>query len=139
MHLSIKHLVVAFILSIIPTLARADIYRQIDLCQSSSGANNCIYDLLRNFASRSGGPVAPNSQIFCSCESTSNVHECYVYQTAQESGGRYFLDVPDYDLVFKNINTGSELARRRIDCTTHDGFKPEYSCEQTIASDPRCH
>lgn len=78
--------------------------------------------------------------IFCSCQPTTNVHECYVYQTPQgeQNGSRYFMDVPDYDLVFTNVATGAVLDRRRIDCTTKPNYQPAHACEQVIAEDPRC-
>ncbi len=124
------------IFSILPLVAQADIYDRIDQCEVSGGSNGCVYDLLRQIAGQTTG----GGSIFCSCEPNTVIQQCYVYQSSQGStnGSRYFLNVAHYDLVFVNLQTGSELSRKRIDCSTLSDYQPQHACEKLVQQDPRC-
>ena len=134
---SIQWTLLTTIFSFLPLVALADVFDRIDQCEVSGGSNGCVYDLLRQIAGQTTGG---GGSIFCSCESTTIVQQCYVYQTSQGStnGSRYFLNVAHYDLVFVNLNTGSELSRKRIDCSTLVDYQPQHACEKQVQQDPRC-
>lgn len=97
--------------------ASADVLDRINSCESSDGANGCVYDVLRELARNSGGSPTGTDQIlsYCQCEVRGYAGVYLVAFSENLTRGTR----KSYDLFYYQTN---EIAR----------------CDSTLRTHPRC-